>query len=128
EASKVHRNYGFRRLEPNSDVRITLLEGAPRILAPLPEKVSTAATNLLVERHVRVVPNCRVARIGPDRVEDDAGNHYPSDLCVWAAGIKAPDFLAGLGLPVAKGGQLDVDGQLRVKGHADIFAFGDCAA
>src|SRR5690606_18297159 len=61
-------------------------------------------------------------------VEDDAGNHYPSDLCVWAAGIKAPDFLAGLGLPVAKGGQLDVDGQLRVKGHADIFAFGDCAA
>jgi len=128
EASKVHRNYGFRRLEPNTDVRITLLEGAPRILAPLPEKVSTAAANLLRERHVRVVTDCRVARIGPDRVEDGSGNHYPADLCVWAAGIKAPDLLGQLGLPVVKGGQVDVDAHLRVKGHPDIYAFGDCAA
>ncbi len=128
EASKVHRNYGFRRLEPDRDVRITLLEGAPRILAPLPERVATAATNLLGERHVRVVVDCRVARITPDRVEDAAGSHYPADLCVWAAGIKAPDLLARLGLPVAKGGQIEVDGQLRVRGHDDIFAFGDCAA
>ena len=128
EASKVHRNYGFRRLEPDRDVRITLLEGAPRILAPLPERVATAAADLLRERHVRVVADCRVARITPDRVEDAAGNHYPADLCVWAAGIKAPDLLSRLGLPVVKGGQIDVDGQLRVKGHDDIFAFGDCAA
>jgi NADH dehydrogenase len=128
EASKVHRNYGFRRLDPNTDVRITLLEGASRILAPLPEKVSTAATNLLHERHVRVVPNCRVARIDADGVEDSSGNRYPADLCVWAAGIKAPEFLAGLGLPVVKGGQIDVDQHLRVKGYTDIFAFGDCAA
>ena len=100
EASKVHRNYGIRRLDPDKDVRITLLEGGPRILGPLPEKVSNAAASLLGERHVRVVAGCRVARIEAGRVEDADGNHYPADLCVWAAGIKAPAFLAGLGTGV----------------------------
>lgn len=128
EASKVHSNYGFRQLDPDSDVRITLLEGASRILAPLQEKVSKAATELLNQRHVRVVTDCKVSRIEPDRVEDTSGNHYPVDLCVWAAGIKAPDFLSTLGLPVAKGGQLEVDPYLRVKGQGDIYSLGDCAA
>jgi NADH dehydrogenase len=53
---------------------------------------------------------------------------YPAKLCVWAAGIKAPDLLATLGLPTAKGGQVEVDPQLRVKGAGDIYALGDCAA
>jgi NADH dehydrogenase len=128
EASNVHSNYGFRRLDPDTDVRLTLLEGAPRILAPLQERVSEAATALLQQRHVRVITDCRVSRIEPDRVEDSSGNRYRADLCVWAAGIKAPDFLATLGLPVVKGGQLEVDSHLRVKGHAGIYAFGDCAA
>lgn len=128
EASKVHSNYGFRRLDPDVDVRLTLLEGAPRILLPLQEKVSDAATRLLIERHVRVITDCKVTRIEPNRVEDASGNHYPADLCVWAAGIKAPDFLATLGLPVTASGQLAVDGHLRVKGHEGIYSFGDCAA
>lgn len=53
---------------------------------------------------------------------------YPASLCVWAAGIRAPQYLSQLALPTNKSGQLEVDGQLRVKGCADISAFGDCAA
>jgi NADH dehydrogenase len=52
---------------------------------------------------------------------------YPADIVVWAAGIKAPDFLKNLGLPTVKGGQLDVTGGLVVKGFPDIYALGDCA-
>ncbi|MDP5007461.1 MAG: FAD-dependent oxidoreductase, partial [Glaciimonas sp.] len=54
--------------------------------------------------------------------------HYASDLCVWSAGIKAPDFLKTLGMPVTKSGQIEVDGFLRVDGQQNIFALGDCAA
>ena len=64
----------------------------------------------------------------PDQVTDADGNVYPADLCVWAAGIKAPEFLAQLGLPTNKGGQIEVDGHLRVKGVPRVFALGDCAA
>jgi NADH dehydrogenase len=128
EASGVYAAYGFRRLQVKRDVRITLLEGAPRILAPLPERVSTAAARLLEARAIRVVTDCRVAQIDKRQVSDSQGNVYPADLCVWAAGIRAPEFLGSLGLPIAKGGQIDVDGQLRVKGVPDVYALGDCAA
>ena len=107
-------------------MRITLLEGAPRILAPLPERVSNAALKLLNERGIKVVTDCRVTAIAEDHVtvgEQD----YPSDIVVWAAGIKAPGFLAGLGLPTAKGGQIEVEGNLQVKGVPGVYALGDCA-
>jgi NADH dehydrogenase len=128
EASGVYATYGFSRLQVKRDVRITLLEGAPRILAPLPERVSSAALKLLDERGIRVVNNCRVTKIEADRVVDNDGHVYPASLCVWAAGIRAPEFLGTLGLPVNKGGQIEVDGQLRVQGVPGVYALGDCAA
>lgn len=128
EASSAYVNYGFDQLDGRRDVRITILEGAPRVLAPLPEKVSSAAADLLAERGIRVVTDCRVTQIEADRVIDKDGKVYPAKLCVWAAGIKAPDLLASLGLPTAKGGQVEVDAHLRVKGMDDIYALGDCAA
>ncbi|WP_426209050.1 NAD(P)/FAD-dependent oxidoreductase [Massilia sp. TWP1-3-3] len=128
EASGVYAAYGFAHLRPERDVRILLLEGAPRILAPLPERDSAPAHKLLEERGVKVVTGCHVASIEADRVLDADGAAYPASLCVWAAGIRAPAWLAQLGLPVNQGGQLEVDGTLRVTGFADIYALGDCAA
>lgn len=128
EASWVYASYGFQHLQPRRDVRITLLEGAPRILAPLPERVSAAALRLLGERGITVVTDCRVTAIDADKVTDKEGTAYPADLCVWAAGIRAPEFLSQLGLPVNKGGQIEVDDRLRVRGVADVYAMGDCAA
>jgi NADH dehydrogenase len=127
EASGVYAAYGFRQLQAERDVRITLLEGAPRILAPLPEKVSAAALELLKQRAVTVVTDTRVTAIAADQVT--AGDTvYPAQIVVWAAGIKAPDFLRELGLPTVKSGQLDVGGNLAVKGFDYIYALGDCAA
>ncbi len=128
EASVVHSRYGFRRIDPHRDVQITLLEGADRILAPLPEKVSVAAAQLLKERHVSIEVNCKVARITPQQVEDAKGRVFASDLVVWAAGIKAPDVLATLGLATGRSGQLQVSDRLLVQGQNDIYALGDCAA
>lgn len=127
EASVVHSHYGFRRIDPVRDVRISLLEGADRILSPLPEKVSDAAARLLRQRHVRIETGCRVASIGPTEVTDAQGRRFPADLVVWAAGIKAPRLLESLGLPTARNGAVLVGPDLRVEGHEDVFALGDCA-
>jgi NADH dehydrogenase len=127
EASNKYIDYGFRRLDATRDIRITLLEGAPRILPPLPEKVAATATALLEERHVRVVAGCRVAKLVSGEVHDSAGHIYAYDVCVWAAGIKAPAFLARLGLPTNAAGQLEVTPTLNVQGCTNIYAFGDCA-
>jgi NADH dehydrogenase len=128
EASGAYAAYGFNRLQVQRDVRITLLEGAPRILAPLPERVSASAARLLDERSIRVVTDCRVTQIDAHQVTDKEGNVYPSDICVWAAGIRAPEFLGSLGLPTTKSGALEVDGRLAVRGVEGVWAIGDCAA
>jgi NADH:ubiquinone reductase (H+-translocating) len=128
EASGAYAAYGFGHLQADRDVRITLLEGAPRILAPLPERVAQAALALLKKRSIEVVTGCRVTAIAPDKVSVADGPDHRADLCVWAAGIKAPELLATLGLPTAKGGQIAVDACLSVPGFPDIYALGDCAA
>jgi NADH dehydrogenase len=128
EASGVYATYGFHSLHPVKDVRITLLEGAPRILAPLPERVSSAALKLLKERGISVVTDTRVTAIDASKVSVASGAEYPADICVWAAGIKAPDFLAGMGFPTNRSGQIEVTGALQVKGFTNIYALGDCAA
>lgn len=127
-ASGAYARYGFSRMDVRRDMRITLLEGAPRILAPLPERVSQAAAALLKDRAIEVVTDCRVTSIEANQVHDARNNTYPADLCVWAAGIRAPDWLSTLGLPVGRAGLIEVDPQLRVKGQDRIWALGDCAA
>jgi NADH dehydrogenase len=128
EASGVYASYGFERLDALRDVHITLLEGAPRILAPLPQRVSDAALALLKQRAIEVVTDCKVTAIEPGRVTDAGGHSYRADLCVWAAGIRAPQLLSTLGLPTNRSGQLEVDAWLRVKDSDNIYALGDCAA
>ncbi len=127
EASGAYAAYGFRQLDPRLDVRITLLEGESRILAPLPQRVAEAALKLLQERAIAVVTGTHVTEVGPGSVLA-GGVRYRADLTVWAAGIAAPPLLARLGLPTAKGGQIVVDATLAVPGHSGIYALGDCAA
>ena len=53
----------------------------------------------------------------------------PAELVVWAAGIKAPDFLKGLdGLDTDRINRLMVDETLRAVGDENVFAIGDCAS
>lgn len=126
EAARNVTAYGLDHLDPAHDVKITLLEGAPRILSGLPENMSGAATTLLRDRGIDVNTSVRIAEVTADTLHDENGNHYPYDLCVWAAGIQAPEFLADMGLPVNRLNQVEVDAGLRTTDPA-IFAMGDCA-
>jgi len=126
EASKNIRYYGLERLDPAHSIRITLLEGAGRILSALPPKMSDAAQHLLQERGIDVKTSVRVASVQEGGLTDVQGRHYPCDICVWAAGIEAPPFLAELGLSVNRLNQVVVDRMLRTD-DPNIFAIGDCA-
>ncbi len=126
EARRGMSFYGLKNVRPTEDVRVTLLEGGPRLLPALPERMSQAARDLLEERDVRVATSVRVTRVAPEGLYDTQDNFYPAQLCVWAAGIEAPGFLANLGLPCNRLNQLEVDDHLRTA-DADIYAIGDCA-
>ena len=118
--------YGLNALDPRRDIRITLLEGAPRILSALPEKMSATAQRLLEERGIRIHTSVKVTRVNERSLLDSDGREYPADLCVWAAGIEAPAMLATLGLETSRNHQVVVDDRLQTA-DPSIFAMGDCA-
>ena len=121
--------YGLDQVMPDRDVRLTLIEAASRVLPALPERLSAATLTQLEKLNVHVLTGDPVVKISSDGVDTKGGRHVPADLVVWAAGIKAPDFLAGIdGLETARNNQVIVKQTLQTTGDDNIFAFGDCAA
>jgi NADH dehydrogenase len=129
QTTHVHASYGLEHLDTRKDVHLTVLEAAPRILPPLSEHIAKAATELLGKLDVAVRTDERVTSVDESGVRTASGAFYRADLVVWAAGIKAPEWLTRLdGLETGRGDQLVVTLTLRTTRDADVFAFGDCAA
>ena len=121
--------YGLDRIDPEKDIKIHLIEAADRILPALPERLSIAALKLLESLSVHVHAASKVAEVGATGVKLANGTFLPAELVVWAAGVKAPDFLRNLdGLETNRINQLLVLPTLRTTHDENIFALGDCAA
>jgi len=121
--------YGLDRIDPEKDVKINVIEAADRILPALPERLSEAALKLLRGLGVLVHVSSRVAEVLPNGVKLAGGRIIPAELVVWAAGVKAPDFLKDLdGLETNRINQLVVLPTLQTTRDPSIFAIGDCAS
>ncbi|HEX9488939.1 MAG TPA: NAD(P)/FAD-dependent oxidoreductase [Stellaceae bacterium] len=134
-AAELHRTareivaYGLDRINPEKDIRITLIEAADRILPALPPRISEATTKLLQDLNVDVRTNSKVTEVRADGVLLAGGGFIPSELVVWSAGVKGADVLADLdGLEATHSNQLVTLQTLQTTNDPDIFAMGDCAA
>lgn len=120
--------YGLDRIDPDKDIRITLIEAAPRILPGLPERISEAARRLLEGIGVTVTTGVPVTRVTEAGIEMKDGSWIDSELVIWAAGVKGPEVLRDLGgLETSRSNQLVVLPTLQTTRDPDIFAIGDCA-
>lgn len=134
-AAELHRTareiiaYGLDRIDPQRDLRIVLIEASDRILPALPPRISAAVMAELVKIGVTVRTGARVAEVLEDGVRLSDGEIIPSELVVWSAGVKAPDFLANIGgLETNRINQLIVRQTLQATLDDNVFAIGDCAA
>ncbi|WP_112323192.1 selenide, water dikinase SelD [Oceanibium sediminis] len=64
--------------------------------------------------------------LDPDSLRLASGQEVATGFTVSAAGARPHEWLAGTGLPL-RDGYLPVDSALRVLGHPEIYATGDCA-
>lgn len=120
--------FGMDRIDPEKDIKITLIEAAPRILPALPERLSAATTKILEKLGVEVRSNARVTSVSEKGVLLQTGEFIPSSLVVWAAGVKGPNVLTNLdGLEVSRSNQLVVKPTLQTTRDDDIFVIGDAA-
>ena len=134
-AAELHRTvraivaYGLDHIVPERDIRIVLIEAAPRILPALPERISTATVELLHSLDVDVRTGAKVAQVRADGVVLESGEVIGAELVVWAAGVKGPDVLRQIGgLETTRANQLVVRPTLQTTRDDDVFGIGDCAS
>ena len=121
--------YGLDKIDPDKDIKISIIEASDRVLPALPPKLSMAVDVELRKLRVHVYAGERVTEVTSKGVHTHSGRFIPSALVVWAAGIKAPDFMRNLdGLEVNRINQLVVKRTLQTTLDDNVFAFGDCAA
>jgi len=117
------------KINPDRDIRISLIEASERVLPALPPKLSNLVDLELRKLRVNLYTGERVTEVTSKGIQTHSGRFIPSELVVWAAGIKAPDFLRDLdGLETNRINQLVVKRNLQTTLDDNIFAFGDCAA
>lgn len=134
-AAQIHRvtrmlsAYGLDTIDPDKHIRIHIIEAGPRILPALPERLSQAAERELSRLGVTVHVNQRVIEINEAGIVTAEGGMIAASMKVWAAGIKAPDFLKDLaGLETNQINQLVVQRNLQTTLDENVYAIGDCAA
>lgn len=121
--------YGFDQIEAKKDIKITIVEASDTILPALPAHLSGAVVEELEKLHIELVTGGRVTKVTDKGVHTDNGTFIPAETVVWAAGIKAPEFLAEIeGLETNGINQLIVKTTLQTSNDENIFAFGDCAS
>lgn len=127
--ARIMSSYGLHHIHPERDLKIVICDAAPRILPALPERLSASVALELRKIDIDIHCNEKVVEVTRAGVQMASGKFIPSALTVWAAGIKAADFLKGIdGLETNRINQLVVQRTLQTTRDPNIFALGDCAA
>ncbi len=126
-AVKELKAYGFGGLD-SSKLNVNLVEAGERILPALPPRISGAAHHELTKLGVNVRTSTMVTQAERDGLTTKDGEKIHAKIMVWAAGIKAPDFIKEIaGLETNRINQLVVKETLQTTRDDDIFVIGDLA-
>jgi NADH:ubiquinone reductase (H+-translocating) len=113
----------FRNIH-TQDARVVLIEAGPRVLAGFPDDLSAYAQRSLESLGVEVVLGQPVTECSVDGVVY-GGSKLPAKTLIWAAGVRASSAAEWLGAAADRAFRLQVEPDLTVPGHPDIFAIGD---
>lgn len=108
--------------------RIVLIDAGQTILAGSSPALIARAEDILRDLGVIVRTNSLVAQVTDAGVVLKGGEVIAGGVFVWAGGVKAPEVLAGSGLPVGHNGRVKVDEHLRALDHPEVYVAGDLAS
>jgi NADH dehydrogenase len=125
EIARHTLRHEFDRIDPES-ARIVLIEAGPAILQAFPESLRDSARRALRKLGVEVWENARVTEVEAEAVH--VGNdRIPAHTILWSAGVAASGLGKSLGVPLDRVGRVEVEPDLSIPGHREVFIAGDLA-
>ncbi len=116
----------FRHIDPAS-AKVRLVEAGPRVLSSFPEVLSLKARRQLEKLGVEVLTGTPVSDI--DSQGFKLGDQFvPARTVVWAAGVAASPLARTLDVPLDRAGRVQVQPDLTLPDHPELFVAGDLAA
>ncbi|WP_342726095.1 NAD(P)/FAD-dependent oxidoreductase [Bradyrhizobium sp. B097] len=115
--------HDFRHIDTRK-ARVVLIEAGSRVLAGFPDDLSAYAQASLEKLGVEVMLGEPVTECSADGVVF-GGKRLEARTIVWAAGVRASRAAEWLNAPADRAHRLQVEPDLTVPGHPDIFAVGD---
>lgn len=125
EMSRYTLSKDFRSIDPKL-TRIILLEAGPRILQSFPDDLAATAVRDLERIGVQVWADSPVSDVTPDGVKVGR-ERIRANTVLWAAGVRASETGAVLGVPRDRAGRVLVGPDLTIPGHPRVFVAGDQA-
>jgi NADH dehydrogenase len=116
----------FRCIDPQ-DARIILIEAGPRTLPFMPESLSLKAEASLQRLGVEILKNSPVTSVHHGSVVA-GGQTIRAGTVLWAAGVTPSPLARSLGVPLDQIGRVQVQPDLSIPGHPEVFVIGDLAA
>ena len=110
-----------------AEVSVVMVEMADRVLSSMSPGLGAYALDRLRRRNVDVRLQTAVEEVRADGVQLSDGTFIPSETVVWTAGIRGDPRLERWGLPVARGGRVQVTPRLHLADHPDVFVVGDAS-
>jgi NADH dehydrogenase len=115
----------FRRVDTRT-TRVVLVEAGPRILPSFDADLAAYAHHELQRIGVEVRTGAPVTACTPDGVVIGE-EPLPAATVIWAAGVRASPAGAWLAAPMDRAGRVEVEPDLSVPGHPEVFVIGDTA-
>ena len=126
--SELLKLYGLTNMSAKR-LHIHLIEAGPRILPALPERIATSAKRELLKLGVNVRENTQVKAATEYGFITNEDENINANIMLWAAGVKAPDFIKELGIfELTRSNQILVNQFLQSSVDDSIFVLGDCCA
>ena len=97
------------------------------LLAPFSDQAHDYVAKVLGRKGVRLHMGVAVTEVAAGRVTLADGTTIRSHCVIWGGGIMGPSLAAASGLPLGRGGRIDVQGDLTVDGAPGVYAVGDAA-
>src|SRR5438477_64987 len=110
----------FRQLDVRV-AKVVLLEATDHLLGAFSPPSRRLALDTLVSRGVDVRLGAAVGSVEPGVVHLTDGTAIPTRTVAWVAGVQPVPLAGRLGLSTARG-RIEVDPDLRVPGHPEVFA------
>lgn len=109
-----------------SNIDITIVEAGDRLLPTFSSSLSARTKKDLEKLGVKVLVNSPVAGVEHRKIILENKEVIPSEISIWAAGVKGSDAMAQLNLPVVSN-RVTVEPSMQVKNYPNIWALGDIA-